>query len=63
MVWMFENIREQSEIFQQDPYQFGVGPNKNMLEVLAGYLFKEGMISKKPDIGSLFSKSTTSIYG
>ena len=62
MVWMYEGIKEQSELFQQDPYQFGVGPNKNMLEVLAGYLLKEGMISKIPDISSLFSKSTTSIY-
>lgn len=62
IVWMYDNIKEQSEFFGEDPYQFGVGPNKNMLDTLAGYLFREGMISKKPDIGSLFVKSTTAIY-
>ena len=62
-IWMYDGIKEQSDLFQDDPYQFGVEPNKNMLDVLAGYLLKEGMISKKPDLGSLFARNTTSSHG
>ncbi|MFQ6010851.1 MAG: hypothetical protein ACE5KG_01625 [Nitrososphaerales archaeon] len=56
-VWN-DGLRDQYEVFGEDPFPYGLDVNMPTLESWSTYLLKQGFISKKPDIKSMFAKGT-----
>jgi 4,5-dihydroxyphthalate decarboxylase len=42
----------------EDPYPYGVGPNRLTLETLVGYVHEQGLASRTVSLGELFAPST-----
>jgi 4,5-dihydroxyphthalate decarboxylase len=53
-----EYLQKTREIFGDDPYPYGIGANKPMLETIIDYSYEQGLIAEKPDIQNLFARST-----
>lgn len=62
-VWMDESLREQKEILGDDPYPFGLAANMPELKVWVDYLYRQGFISKKPELSSLFAPGLDKVRG
>ena len=55
IVWYREAWEEQEEIFQSDPWEYGVTDrNRHNLETLVGYSFEQGLIKRKLPLDELF---------
>ncbi|MFZ3353305.1 MAG: hypothetical protein WA268_20835 [Xanthobacteraceae bacterium] len=55
IVWYREAWEEQEEIFQSDPWEYGLTErNKHNLETLVGYSFEQGLIKRKVPLDELF---------
>ncbi len=55
IVWYREAWEEQEEIFQSDPWEYGLTDrNRNNLETLVGYSFEQGLIKRKLGLDELF---------
>ena len=59
-VWN-NGLRDQYDVFGEDPFPYGLDANMPTLETWSNYLVKQGFISKKPDIKSMFAKGTEKI--
>jgi len=53
-----EYLAQTREIFGDDPYPYGIRANKPMLQTIIDYSYEQGLIKEKPDLESLFAKST-----
>lgn len=56
-----DGLRDQYEVFGEDPFPYGLDVNMHTLETWASYLRKQGYITKKPDIRSMFAKGTEQV--
>jgi len=56
-------LTEQNELIGNDPYPFGLKANGSELKLWADYSQRQGFISSKPDIPSLFAKDTDAVRG
>ena len=55
IVWYREAWGEQDEIFQSDPWEYGLTDrNRHNLETLVGYSFEQGLIKRKLPLDELF---------
>jgi 4,5-dihydroxyphthalate decarboxylase len=55
IVWYREAWEEQEEIFQSDPWEYGLTDrNRHNLETLVGYSFEQGLIKRKLPLDELF---------
>ena len=62
-IWMNDNLTEQNELLGNDPYPFGLKANGPELKLWADYSQRQGFISSKPDIPSLFATGTDAVRG
>jgi|SRR6185437_13665817 len=53
-----EYLAQTREIFGDDPYPYGIRANKPMLQTIIDYSYEQELIKEKPDLESLFAKST-----
>jgi len=53
-----EYLEKTRAIFGNDPYPYGIRANKPMLETIVAYSHEQGLIKEKPNLESLFAKST-----
>lgn len=60
-IWMNDTLAEQNELVGNDPYPFGLKANLRELDIWADYLQRQGFISSKPDIPSLFAAGTDAV--
>jgi len=54
LVWVQDLMREQKEIFGDDPWPYNIDDNRKTLEAAVRYEYEQGMIKKKPEIEDLF---------
>ena len=52
--WLPSELDEIDEVFQGDPWPYGVEPNRNTLQALVDYLFDQSMIEKPVSVDELF---------
>ena len=57
VVWLNESIREQSQLMGEDPFAYGLKANAKWLDKFLSYLVSEGLISKKPELSTMFVSS------
>ncbi len=61
MVWFREPMREQKEIFGDDPWPYGVAENRLVVETLMGYLYEQGLAKAKLKVEELFASNTLNL--
>ena len=54
LVWVQDLMRQQREIFGNDPWPYNLEDNRKALEAVIRYVYEQGMIKKKPAIEELF---------
>jgi 4,5-dihydroxyphthalate decarboxylase len=52
--WMTAELDEINEVFGGDPWPYGVEANRSTLQALVGYMFEQGLISRRISIEELF---------
>ncbi len=57
--WMTAELDEIQEIFGNDPWPYGIDPNRPTLEALVTYMHDQAMIAKKMKVDELFAP----VYG
>ena len=57
VVWLNEATKEQSRLMGDDPFAYGLKANEKWLNKFLSYLVTEGLISKKPELSSMFASS------
>jgi 4,5-dihydroxyphthalate decarboxylase len=58
LAWFREPVREQKEILGDDPWAYGLAPNRVTVERLMGYLYEQGLAGKKLNIEEIFAPNT-----
>jgi 4,5-dihydroxyphthalate decarboxylase len=53
--WMYQQIAEMMEIFDGDPWPYGVEANRHALEAFAGFLAEQRFIDAAPPVDTLFT--------
>ena len=61
MVWFREPIREQKEIFGDDPWPYGLAKNRHTVETLMGYLYEQGLAKVKLGVEELFAANSLNL--
>ncbi|MEK7783602.1 MAG: ABC transporter substrate-binding protein [Candidatus Binatota bacterium] len=61
MVWFREPVREQREIFGDDPWPYGLAKNRHVVETLMGYLYEQGLAKTKLKVDDLFAENTLNL--
>lgn len=61
MVWFREPVREQREIFGDDPWPYGLAKNRHVVETLMGYLYEQGLAKTKLKVEELFAPNTLNL--
>ena len=58
LAWSIAEMEEERDLFGNDPWPYGVGANRHVLETLVQYSYEQGLIKKRVDIESLFAPNT-----
>ena len=58
MAWSIDEMEKEREILGDDPWAYGLEPNRHILETLVQYAHEQGLIKKKLELASLFAAST-----
>jgi 4,5-dihydroxyphthalate decarboxylase len=58
LAWSIDEMEKEREILGDDPWAYGLEPNRGTLETLIQYTYEQGLISKRFEVESLFAKST-----
>ena len=58
LAWSIDEMEKEREILGDDPWAYGLEANRHVLETLVQYTHEQGLISKRPDVDSLFANST-----
>jgi len=57
--WMYDEIAEMMELFEGDPWPYGIEPNRHALEAFLGFLVEQRFIDAAPPIDELFAPIVT----
>jgi 4,5-dihydroxyphthalate decarboxylase len=52
--WLKDHVDELIREFGEDPWPYGIEPNRPTLEALVDYLFEQDMISRRIPVDDLF---------
>ena len=52
--WMFQDLEEMDEVFEGDPWVYGLEPNRHILNTLTGYLVEQGLMEHPVPLEELF---------
>jgi 4,5-dihydroxyphthalate decarboxylase len=58
MTWFREPLREQQDILGDDPWSYGLAPNRKAIETLIDYVYEQGFTAKKVRAEELFAPNT-----
>lgn len=58
MAWSIDEMEKERAVLGEDPWAYGLEPNRHILETLVQYAYEQGLIKKKLELSSLFAKST-----
>jgi 4,5-dihydroxyphthalate decarboxylase len=58
LAWSIDEMEKEREVLGPDPWAYGLEANRHVLETLVQYTYEQGLISKRPEVDSLFAKST-----
>ena len=58
MAWCIAEMEEERELMGEDPWAYGLEPNRQVLETLVQYAHEQGLIKKRLDIKELFASNT-----
>jgi 4,5-dihydroxyphthalate decarboxylase len=58
LAWSIDEMEKEREVLGPDPWAYGLEANRHVLETLVQYTHEQGLISKRPELDSLFAKST-----
>jgi len=58
LAWSIAEMEEERDLFGNDPWPYGLGANRHVLETLVQYSYEQGLIKKRVDIESLFAPNT-----
>jgi 4,5-dihydroxyphthalate decarboxylase len=53
--WMTAEMEEMRKIFGEDPYPYGIEPNRPALETMMGYMVEQGIIAEPLPVERLFA--------
>jgi 4,5-dihydroxyphthalate decarboxylase len=62
MPWIAERHREQRALFGDDPWPYGVEPNRTTLEAFAQWGFEQGVAARRLDVAAIFAPETRSRF-
>ena len=62
MAWSIAEMEEERECLGADPWVYGLGPNRPILETLVQYAHEQGLIKKRPEVTGLFAPNTLSDF-
>ncbi len=49
------------EIFENDPFPYGIKANRKMLETIIEYSYEQGLIPERPKVEDLFAPNTVDL--
>jgi 4,5-dihydroxyphthalate decarboxylase len=58
LAWFRGPVEEQERILGADPWAYGLEKNRHVVEILAGYLYEQGLADKKMKAEELFASNT-----
>jgi 4,5-dihydroxyphthalate decarboxylase len=58
LAWSIDEMEKEREVLGPDPWAYGLEANRHVLETLVQYTYEQGLISRRPEVDSLFAKST-----
>jgi 4,5-dihydroxyphthalate decarboxylase len=61
LVFGAEHLAREREIFGDDPFRYGVAPNREMLETVVQFSQEQGLIHERPTIEQLFAVGTAEL--
>ena len=61
MVWFREPLREQTEVFGEDPWPYGISKNRVAVETLMSYLYEQGLATRKLTFEEMFASNTVDL--
>ncbi|OGA45348.1 MAG: hypothetical protein A3F74_05350 [Betaproteobacteria bacterium RIFCSPLOWO2_12_FULL_62_58] len=63
LVFGTEYLARSRELFGEDPFSYGIGPNRKMLETVVQFSQEQGLIRDQPMIEQLFAVGTAELSG
>jgi 4,5-dihydroxyphthalate decarboxylase len=58
LAWSIAEMEEERDLFGNDPWPYGLGANRHVLETLVQYSYEQGLIKKRLDPQSIFAPNT-----
>ncbi|HWO41965.1 MAG TPA: PhnD/SsuA/transferrin family substrate-binding protein [Candidatus Eisenbacteria bacterium] len=58
LAWSIDEIEKEREVLGDDPWAYGLEPNRHVLETLVAYAREQGLIKKPLDLKTLFAENT-----
>jgi 4,5-dihydroxyphthalate decarboxylase len=58
LAWSIDEMEKEQEVLGDDPWAYGLEPNRHTLDTLIQYTYEQGLISQRFEVESLFAKST-----
>lgn len=52
--WLPEHVEQTQEVFGDDPWPYGIEPNRPTLEALLDYMTDQGIIARRPSLDEIF---------
>lgn len=63
LIFGAEYLTRTREMFGEDPFSYGVAPNRAMLETVVQFAQEQGLINERPAIEQLFASGTAELSG
>ena len=60
--WTSAEYEETRDLMTADYWPYGLAPNRDNLETLHGYLYEQGLIKQRLDLGELFARETLDVF-
>jgi 4,5-dihydroxyphthalate decarboxylase len=58
LAWFRGPVEQQHKILGDDPWRYGLGKNRTVIETLMTYLYEQGLADKKLPVEQLFAPNT-----
>ena len=58
LIWLQSYLEHERDVFGADPWPYGVEPNRQTLEALAGYVHRQGLAERVVPVEELFAPET-----
>jgi|Deesub1362A_J573_1020465.scaffolds.fasta_scaffold00735_13 4,5-dihydroxyphthalate decarboxylase len=62
LAWFTHYVEEEMEILGEDPWPYGLEPNRKVLETFLDYSYEQKLIGRRPEVEELFAENTLDRY-